>query len=58
MATTTPTQRTRRSLLEDFIYSFRIFLRNLTRNKVGFIGTLMIVGFIVLAFVVPQFVPK
>lgn len=58
MTATTGTQQVRRSLVADFFYSLRIFMRNLTRNKVGFIGTLMIVGFIVLAFVVPQFVPK
>ncbi|MDY6875808.1 MAG: ABC transporter permease [Chloroflexota bacterium] len=42
----------------DFLYSLRIFMRNLTRNKIGFIGTLMIIAFIILAFVMPQFVPK
>ncbi len=39
-------------------YSVRIFWRNLTRNKVGFVGTLMILGFIFLAFVMPRFVEK
>lgn len=58
MGATTSTQLAERNLLVDVFYSLRIFMRNLTRNKVGFIGTLMIVGFIVLAFVVPQFVPK
>lgn len=43
--------------LSDFWYSFRIFLRNLTRNKVGFIGTMMMVGFFILAFIMPYFVP-
>jgi peptide/nickel transport system permease protein len=36
----------------------RVFWRNLTRNKVGFVGTLMILGFIFLAFVLPQLVEK
>jgi peptide/nickel transport system permease protein len=44
--------------LSDFGHSLRIFLRNLTRNKVGFVGTLMILGFIVLAFIMPYFVPE
>jgi peptide/nickel transport system permease protein len=47
-----------RNLLADLGHSLRIFLRNLTRNKVGFIGTLMVVGFIILGFVMPQFVPE
>ena len=58
MTATTDTQLTGRHLLADLAYSVRIFLRNLTRNKVGFIGTLMIVGFIILAFVMPNFVAK
>jgi peptide/nickel transport system permease protein len=58
MATGTATGSARPSLLADFGYSLRIFMRNLTRNKVGFIGTLMIVAFIILAFVVPYFVPQ
>jgi peptide/nickel transport system permease protein len=44
--------------MEDFRDSLRIFFRNLTRNKVGFIGTLMILGFFILAFIMPSFVPK
>jgi peptide/nickel transport system permease protein len=47
-----------RSRWADFRHSLRIFWRNLTRNKVGFIGTLMIVGFFFLAFVMPHFVPQ
>lgn len=58
MTITTATENARRSLLEDFFYSVRIFVRNLTRNKVGFVGTLMIVAFIILAFVIPHFVPE
>lgn len=48
----------RRSRRADFWHSLRIFWRNLTRNKVGFIGTLMIAGFIFLAFILPNFVDK
>ncbi len=58
MTTVSAAESTRHSLLENFFYSLRIFVRNLTRNKVGFVGTLMIVGFIILAFVMPRFVPK
>jgi peptide/nickel transport system permease protein len=58
MTATASTGGSRRNLLADLAYSARIFMRNLTRNKVGFIGTLMIVGFIILAFVLPNFVPK
>ena len=58
MTAGTSAESTRPSLLADFFYSLRIFLRNLTRNKVGFIGTLMIVAFIFLAFVLPRFVPE
>jgi peptide/nickel transport system permease protein len=47
-----------RHLVSDLLHSLRIFFRNLTRNKVGFIGTLMIVGFIILSFVLPQFIPR
>jgi len=43
--------------LSDLGRSFRIFFRNLTRNKVGFVGTLMILGFIFLAFIMPFFGP-
>jgi peptide/nickel transport system permease protein len=46
-----------RQFLSELGLSFRLFMRNLTRNKVGFIGTLMILGFIVLAFIMPYFVP-
>ena len=45
-------------LSSDLGYSLRIFARNITRNKVGFIGMLMILGFIILAFILPYFVPK
>jgi peptide/nickel transport system permease protein len=58
MVAGTDTESARSSLLADFLYSLRIFLRNLTRNKVGFLGTLMIGAFIVLAFVLPHFVPE
>jgi peptide/nickel transport system permease protein len=58
MTTTTDIQATRSGRPTDFLHSLRIFVRNLTRNKVGFVGTLMIVGFIVLAFVLPHFVPE
>jgi peptide/nickel transport system permease protein len=58
MTAATDSQPTQRNLVADFLYSLRIFLRNLTRNKVGFIGTLMILGFIILSFVLPHFVPK
>jgi peptide/nickel transport system permease protein len=58
MTATTGAESTGPSRLADFLYSLRIFMRNLTRNKVGFVGTLMIVGFIILAFVMPHFVPE
>jgi peptide/nickel transport system permease protein len=58
MTATTGTESTGPSRLADFLYPLRIFMRNLTRNKVGFVGTLMIVGFIILAFVMPHFVPE
>ncbi len=54
----TDTKSTKHSRLADFLHSLRIFTRNLTRNKVGFIGTLMIVAFIILAYVLPHFVPE
>lgn len=56
--TTTGTESTQPSRWAGFLHSLRIFIRNLTRSKVGFIGTLMIVAFIILAFVMPHFVPE
>jgi peptide/nickel transport system permease protein len=58
MSATTNVDLSGSERLADFRDSLRIFFRNLTRNKVGFIGTLMILGFIFLAFVMPNFVPK
>jgi len=58
MTATTGAEGTKPGRLADFLYSLRTFVRNLTRNKVGFVGTLMIVGFIILAFVMPRFVPE
>lgn len=58
MTANTGTKWDRSHRLSDLGRSLRIFWRNLTRNKVGFIGTLMIVGFIFLAFVMPNFVEK
>jgi len=58
MAVEATAESARPSLLADLAYSLRIFIRNLTRNKVGFIGTLMIVAFVILAFVMPHFVPE
>ncbi len=52
------TKSTKPSRLADLLYSLRIFMRNLTRNKVGFIGTLMILTFIILAYIMPHFVPE
>jgi peptide/nickel transport system permease protein len=58
MSATTNVELSGSERLADLRDSLRIFFRNLTRNKVGFIGTLMILGFIFLAFVMPNFVPK
>jgi peptide/nickel transport system permease protein len=58
MSATTGVELSSSERLADFRDSLRIFFRNLTRNKVGFIGTLMILGFIFLAFVLPNFVAK
>jgi len=58
MSATTSVELSSSERLADFRDSLRIFFRNLTRNKVGFIGTLMILGFIILAFIMPHFVPK
>ena len=58
MAVQTTTGNEGSSRLSDFFYSLRIFFRNLTRNKVGFVGTLMLIGFFILAYVMPYFVPE
>ena len=57
MTSLTTTEHSSDGLLSEVWYSLRIFMRNLTRNKVGFIGTLMILGFVILAFIMPYFVP-
>jgi len=57
MTSLTTTEHGLSRLMSELWYSLRIFMRNLTRNKVGFIGTLMILGFVVLAFILPYFVP-
>jgi len=55
---TASTHVRRHSRWAEFRHSLRIFWRNLTRNKVGFIGTMMIVGFFFLAFILPHFISK
>lgn len=60
MATTSPTVPTilpRRPFLRVALSNVGLFLRLMMHNKVGFVGFLGVIFFLVLAFIVPYFVP-
>ncbi len=49
-------ERTLRDILDNFVQGIITFLRLMARNRVGFIGFLVVIGFVLLALVGPYFV--
>ncbi|NOZ29761.1 MAG: ABC transporter permease [Chloroflexi bacterium] len=49
-------RNTLRDAIGNFVHSFVTFIRLMARNRVGFVGFLVVIGFVLLALVGPYFV--
>ncbi len=49
-------RNTLRDAIGNFVYGFVTFIRLMARNRVGFVGFLVVIGFVLLALVGPYFV--